>query len=74
YLPNLAASLWNVGFVALEVDSVTSEVIALTAEGVGYFETLAAAEPEAFAERHQAAVETLTRLQHALDANEPTNT
>ncbi|MBB4765717.1 tetratricopeptide repeat protein [Actinoplanes digitatis] len=62
YLPDLATSLWNVGFVALKVGCVTDDVVALTAEGVRYFETLAASEPAAFASRHEAAAKTLAEL------------
>ncbi|MEU7977367.1 tetratricopeptide repeat protein [Micromonospora sp. NPDC049081] len=62
HLPNLATSLWNVGFVALMVGSVTEQVIAMTAEGVRYFDELAATEPAAFEESRQATRHTLDEL------------
>ncbi|MEH1169257.1 tetratricopeptide repeat protein [Micromonospora sp. CPCC 205539] len=65
YLPDLARSLRNVGSVALSVGSITAQVIDLTAEGVRYFEQLAAVEPQAFDQQRQAAQETLVRLRDA---------
>ncbi|MET8147987.1 tetratricopeptide repeat protein [Actinoplanes sp. NPDC049668] len=62
YLPNLATSLCNMGSIALKVGCVTNDVVALTAEGVRYFETLAASDPAAFASRHRAAAKTLAEL------------
>ncbi|MEV6798600.1 tetratricopeptide repeat protein [Micromonospora rifamycinica] len=74
HLPDLAMLLWNVGYVGLKVGSVTEEVIASTAEGVRYFDELAAAEPAAFEERRQAARRTLDELHRATggtEVNEP---
>ncbi|SCE66784.1 Tetratricopeptide repeat-containing protein [Micromonospora matsumotoense] len=65
HLPDLANSLWNIGYVGLIADSVTEEAIALTAEGVCYFDELAAAYPAAFEERRQAARRTLDELHRA---------
>ncbi|WP_329012104.1 tetratricopeptide repeat protein [Micromonospora rifamycinica] len=74
HLPDLAMSLWNVGYVGLKVGSVTEEVIASTAEGVRYFDELAAAEPAAFEEHRQAARRNLDELRRAAggtEVNEP---
>nr|WP_239485607.1 tetratricopeptide repeat protein [Micromonospora humidisoli] len=74
HLPGLATSLWSVGYVGLMAGTVTDEVIALTAEGVRYFDELAAVEPAAFEERRQAARRTLDELHRAaagIDASEP---
>ncbi|WP_198166829.1 hypothetical protein, partial [Micromonospora rifamycinica] len=74
HLPDLAISLWSVGYVGLMVGSVTEEIIALTAEGVRYFDELAAAEPAAFEKRRQAARRTLDELRRAAagtEVNEP---
>ncbi|MGX4653133.1 hypothetical protein ACWCHM_05540 [Micromonospora sp. SCSIO 07396] len=74
HLPDLATSLLNVGYVGLMAGTVTDEVIALTTEGVRYFDELAAAEPAAFEERRQAARRTLDELYRAAagtDVNQP---
>ncbi|MFY1681418.1 hypothetical protein ACN265_07815 [Micromonospora sp. WMMD730] len=70
HLPKLAMSLWNVGYVGLMVGSVTEEVIALTAEGVRYFDELTAADPAAFEKRRQAARRTLDELHRAAGGTE----
>ncbi|MFI6076473.1 hypothetical protein ACIA5C_33515 [Actinoplanes sp. NPDC051343] len=62
HLPVLAASLCNVGSVGFEVGDVDDEVIALTAEGLRYFEELARAEPGAYARRRDQAASVLTEL------------
>ncbi|MFE7871788.1 hypothetical protein ACFUYE_15715 [Micromonospora humida] len=74
HLPALATSLWNVGYIGLMAGTVTDEVIALTAEGVRYFDELAAAAPTTFEGRRQSARRTLDRLYRAAagpDGNAP---
>ncbi|MGW1061822.1 hypothetical protein [Micromonospora rubida] len=63
HLPNLAISLRNVGVVGLAVGVASDHVVAMTTEGVQYFEELAAAEPEAFAALRDTAVSILAELQ-----------
>ncbi|MEV4724586.1 tetratricopeptide repeat protein [Micromonospora humida] len=74
HLPALATSLWNVGYIGLMAGTVTDEVIALTAEGVRYFDELAAAFPATFEKRRQAARDALDVLHGAAagtDVNQP---
>ncbi|MGC5664856.1 tetratricopeptide repeat protein [Micromonospora sp. WMMD723] len=69
YLPNLALALRNVGFIALLFGRVDELVIALTAEGVQYFDELATAEPAVFEERRQVARQTLDDLSRIAGAD-----
>ncbi|WP_420116521.1 hypothetical protein [Micromonospora sp.] len=69
YLPNLALALRNVGFIALLFGRVDELAIALTAEGVQYFDELATAEPAVFEERRQVARQTLDDLSRIAGAD-----
>ncbi|MFJ8686961.1 hypothetical protein [Micromonospora wenchangensis] len=62
YLPNLALALRNIGLIALLFGTVDELVIALTTEGVRYFDELARAEPAVFEKRRQAASQILDEL------------
>ncbi len=63
HLPDLATSLWNVGHVARILGDSSQQIIEAVAEGVRYFDELAAIEPQAFTARRDAAASTLTDLQ-----------
>ncbi|MEU2616530.1 tetratricopeptide repeat protein, partial [Micromonospora sp. NPDC007271] len=65
YLPDLAASLWNIGYVARILGETSEQILDAVAEGVRYFDELAATEPQAFTARRDAAASTLTDLQNS---------
>ncbi|MFY1661164.1 hypothetical protein [Micromonospora sp. WMMD1274] len=75
YLPSLARSLWGVGYVARILGVVSEQILDAVAEGVRYFDELAAAEPRAFTARRDAAASTLTDLRKTpLSISAPTDT
>jgi hypothetical protein len=63
YLPGLANSLWNVGYVAHMLGETSEQIVAAVTESVQHFNALAAAEPGAFTARRDAASATLAQLQ-----------
>jgi tetratricopeptide (TPR) repeat protein len=71
YLPDLATSLWNVGYVARILEETSEQILDAVAEGVRYFDELAASEPQAFTARRDAAASTLTDLRTAPSASAP---
>ncbi|GAB3812636.1 hypothetical protein GCM10027605_54810 [Micromonospora zhanjiangensis] len=71
YLPHLANSLWNVGDVARFLGERSDQILEAVAEGVRYFEELAAAEPEAFSARRDAAAATLAELKDSSTGQHP---
>ncbi|MFI0792001.1 hypothetical protein ACH4OY_04755, partial [Micromonospora rubida] len=71
YLPDLATSLWNVGYVARILGETSDQILDAVAEGVRYFDELAATEPQAFTARRDAAVSTLTDLKNSAVSQHP---
>ncbi len=71
YLPNLATSLWAVGYLARILGDTSEQLLDAVAEGVRYFDELAATEPQAFSARRDAAASTLTDLQNSAANQQP---
>ncbi|WP_203865543.1 tetratricopeptide repeat protein, partial [Plantactinospora endophytica] len=71
HLPDLARSLWTLGYVARILGETSEQILAAAAEGVRYFEELAASEPQAFAGRRDAAASTLISLQNSTTGQHP---
>ncbi|KKK06933.1 hypothetical protein LQ51_05430 [Micromonospora sp. HK10] len=74
YLPHLATSLWNVGYVARILEETSEQILDAVAEGIRYFDELAATEPQAFTARRDAAASTLADLQNSAVNQHPTDT
>ncbi|WP_320069327.1 tetratricopeptide repeat protein [Micromonospora sp. RTGN7] len=71
YLPDLAVSLWNMGNVARILGEPSDQILNAVAEGVRYFDELAAAEPQAFTARRDAAASTLSDLKNSAVSQHP---
>ncbi|MFJ6950837.1 hypothetical protein, partial [Micromonospora aurantiaca (nom. illeg.)] len=71
YLPELATSLWKVGYVARILGETSDQILDAVAEGVQYFDELAATEPRAFTARRDAAASTLADLQDSATSRHP---
>ncbi|MGC4773513.1 hypothetical protein ACLQ25_31685 [Micromonospora sp. DT44] len=71
YLPNLATSLWTVGYIARILGETSEQILDAVAEGVRYFDELAATEPQAFTDRRDAAAATLTDLRNSAVNQQP---
>jgi tetratricopeptide (TPR) repeat protein len=63
HLPDLANSLWNVGHISNLLGQTSDQIIAAAREGLQHFDELAAAEPQTFTGRRDAAAATLAQLE-----------